>query len=86
MTTKTKTQKLLTALNNGTEVTVAQAISRYGFENASAVSSVVRNLRTEGYSIYTNTNSNGVVRYRIGKPTRAIVAAGYSVLGGSAFA
>jgi hypothetical protein len=84
MTTKNKTEKLLNALQNGSEVTVAQAISRYGFESASAVSSAIRNLREGGFSVYTN-DVNGSAKYRIGTPRRAVIAAGYRALGADAY-
>jgi hypothetical protein len=82
----TKTNKFLKALQNGAEITPSQARTRFGFESENAVTSVVRNLRSEGYAIYSNTNADGVTKYRIGAPNRSLVAAGYAVLGAEAFA
>jgi hypothetical protein len=84
MATKTKTQKLLTALQNGSEISTNQAISRFGFETPSAVTSAVRNLRENGHSVYTN-KVNNITKYRLGTPRRSVVAAGYRVFGASAY-
>ena len=75
----TKTDRFLAALQKGRNISVSQAMSRFDFESPGAVSSAVRNLRSEGFAIYENNGS-----YRIGTPSRAIVAAGYEVLGASA--
>lgn len=83
---KSKTNKLLNALQNGSELSVAQAINRFGFECPSSVTGAVSVLRSRGYAIYSNTNANGVTKYRIGTPTKSVVAAGYAVLGAEAFA
>lgn len=84
MAIKTKQQKLLTALQNGSEISTNQAISRFGFESPSSVTSAVRNLRESGHPVYTN-KVNDTTKYRIGTPRRAVVAAGYRVLGSAAF-
>lgn len=81
MTKKTKTERLLSFLQNGGDITEGQARSRFGIENVSAVAS---NLRFKGYAVYANrkTLSNGhdVTVYRLGTPTRSVVAAGYRAL------
>jgi hypothetical protein len=79
-----KTQRLLKTLQNGNEVSIAQAITRFGFESSSAVSSAVRNLREAGFPVYTN-KVNNITKYRIGAPSRAVVAAGYRTLGRDAY-
>jgi hypothetical protein len=74
-------QKVLNFLNK-TEgyntLTAAQAKSRFGIKNMSALIDV---LRQEGNVIYTNTRSRAdgskVKSYRIGKPTKALVRAAY---------
>ena len=77
-----KTSKVLEAFKNGEQLTAAQISSRYGAGNPH---DIVRQLRMKGYSIYLNatTNSKGQVKhkYRLGNPTRAIVAAGIAALG-----
>jgi hypothetical protein len=77
---------VLNALQNGEELTAAQISARF---NAGNPHEVVRKLREKGHAIYLNarTNSKGEVtqKYRLGTPSRAMVAAAYAVLGTSAF-
>jgi hypothetical protein len=78
---ETKTFKLFTALYNGETVTAAQAAKRFGIKNMSAE---VSRIRQSGYAVYGNQRLAGngvkVTEYVIGKPSRAIVAAGYRAL------
>lgn len=78
---ETKTYKLFTALYNGDAVTASQAEKRFGIKNMSAE---VSRIRQSGYAVYGNqrTAGNGVkvTEYVIGKPSRAIVAAGYKAM------
>ena len=78
--TKTKTDTVLAAFQKGDELTAAQIRSRFGAGNPHEV---VRSLRSRGHAIYLNsrTNSNGDVsrKYRIGTPSKAMVAAAYAV-------
>ena len=80
MSNKTKTEKLLNALQNGSEISVAQAITRFSFAGPSSVTSAVRNLREQGHSVYAN-KVNNITKYRIGTPTRVAVATAYAVRG-----
>jgi predicted transcriptional regulator len=81
----TQANKVLKALESGEALTAAQMTARYGVKNPHEV---VRLLRTAGYAIYMNKekNSKGETtnKYRLGKPTRAIVAAGIAALGSQA--
>lgn len=81
----TKTSMLLEAFQNGEELTANQISARYGIRN---VHDAIYNLRMQGYAVYLNarTNARGetVNKYRIGTPSRAVVAAGYKALGGFA--
>lgn len=78
-----KTNMLLEALKNGEELTANQISARYGIRNPH---DAVYNLRMQGYAVYLNTRTNSrgekVNKYRIGTPSRAVVAAGYKALGG----
>lgn len=78
---KTKTQRVLSFLKNGYDLTENQAYSRFGIANMSATASY---LRTQGYAIYNNRkvleNGNQISVYRLGTPKRAVVAAGYAIL------
>lgn len=77
-----KTARVLTAFQNGEQLTAKQIASRFNVGNPH---DAVRQLRMKGFSIYANqrTNSKGATKtfYRLGTPTRATVAAGYAVLG-----
>ena len=71
-------------------LTVAKMQSVFGIANPSAT---INELRNEGHAIYHNTrvNANGdkVSFYRLGTPTKRMVAAGIAALrshGGRAFA
>ena len=82
MTTTTQTAKVATALTNGAELTAKQIASRYGVKNVRAV---ISQLRSEGLSIYLNKRVSSFdgetyMKYMIGTPTRAVVAAGYKAL------
>ena len=78
---ETKTYKLFEALYNGQAVTAAQAAKRFGIKNISAE---VSRIRQSGYAVYANSRTAGngvtVTEYVIGKPSRAIVAAGYKAM------
>jgi len=78
---ETKTFKLFNAMYNGEAVSASQAQKRFGIKNISAE---VSRIRQTGYAVYANkrTAGNGVAvtEYVIGKPSRAIVAAGYRAM------
>lgn len=77
----TKTGRLLAALQEGEALTAAQIGHRFGLKNPTAT---VSNIRFAGYAVYANqhtdTNGRETTKYRIGKPSRAIVAAGYRAM------
>lgn len=79
--TETKTNRLLKALREGNELTAAQITQRFGIKNPSAT---VSDLRYAGFAVYANphTDTKGRVttKYRIGTPSREVVAAGYRAL------
>ena len=82
MTTTTQTAKVATALENGAELPAKQISARYGVKNVRAV---ISRLNSEGYSIYLNKrvssyDGKSYMKYRIGTPTRSVVAAGYAAL------
>ena len=83
----TKTASVLTALQNGEELTAAQIRSRFSVGNPHEV---IRSLRESGHAIYLNerTNSKGEVthKYRLGTPSRKMVALAYAVMGNEVFA
>lgn len=77
----TKTYKLFSALTNGERVSASQAAKRFGIKNISAE---VSRVRQAGFAVYANTRRAGngvqVTEYRIGTPSRKLVAAGYRAM------
>ena len=78
---KTQEQKVIDALSGGAELTAAQMRDRFNLVNPTAV---VTNLRQKGFAIYGNkpakSSRSRVTRYRMGTPTRAVVATGYKAI------
>lgn len=76
-----KQDRVLEVLSTGEELTAKQIQSRFGVGNARATISA---LRMKGVPIYANarTDTKGRVKtkYRIGAPSRAVIAAGYKAL------
>ena len=82
MTITTQAAKVAAALTNGAELTAKQISARYGVKNVRAV---ISKLRSEGYSIYLNKRVSSFdgetyMKYMLGTPTKAVVAAGYAAL------
>lgn len=80
-TVNSKTSKLLTALQMGETLTAAQARKRFGISNVRAE---VSRIRQSGFAVYANQRRAGnnvvVTEYRLGTPSRELVAAGYRAL------
>lgn len=78
---KTKTHKLLTALQNGEVLTPSQITKRFNIGNPTAE---VSRIRHAGFVVYTNKRRAGngvqVTEYRTGKASRALVSAGYKAM------
>ena len=77
----TKQSRLLEALQNGEQLTSKQIASRFGIANPTAT---VSDLRYNGWAVYANKRTNKLggtyTKYRLGTPSRAVVAAGYRAL------
>ena len=73
--------KVIAALKTGVALTAKQIEARFGVGNAR---STVSALRMKGFAIYCNesVDTKGRVKnkYRLGNPSRAVVAAGYRAL------
>ena len=87
MTTTTfvsKETKVLTALQDGAELTSKQISARFGAGNPQAV---IKSLRFKGFTIYLNTHSDSKGRvtrkYRLGTASREVIAAGDQALANS---
>ena len=82
MTTISKSDRLVKALKKGEQLTSAQIKARFGIANPTATVSDLR-LRS-GFAVYANehTDTKGRVstKYRLGNPSREVVAAGYRAL------
>ena len=68
----TKKQKVLNLLTKGDAVTWSSLRTRFDLKSPRAM---VDQLRTEGHMIYINKSAGGT-SYRLGTPTKAILAAG----------
>ncbi len=79
--TTTKTEKVLTALEEGQELTSKQIASRF---NVGSPGRMIHSLRMAGNAIYLNTHTDTKGRttkkYRLGTPSKRVVAAGYQAL------
>ncbi len=79
--TVTKQSRLLEALQNGEQLTASQIANRFGIKNPTAT---VSDLRFQGFAIYANrhvdTKGRETTKYRLGRPSREVVAAGYRAL------
>ena len=79
--TLTKQARVLEALQSGEQLTAKQISARFGVKNPTAT---ISDIRFAGYAVYANTHrdTKGRVstKYRLGKPSREIVAAGYKAL------
>ena len=80
--TETHRTKVANALMGGAELTAKQISHRYGVKNVRAV---ISKLRSEGLAIYLNNRTSSFdgksyKKYRLGTPTREVVAAGYAAL------
>jgi len=72
-----KSERLVQALSKGEQLTAAQIKARFGIANPTAT---VSDLRIRGgFAIYANEGKTGT-KYRLGTPSRAVVAAGYRAL------
>ena len=79
--TLSKKQKVLNLLSKGENVAWKTIQNKFELESPR---SMVDTLRAEGYMIYGN-RVNGKKYYRMGTPTRAIIAAGIQSLYGTKF-
>ena len=78
----TQNTKILNFLRSGASISAGQARGLFGVTSLGAR---VSELRSDGYAIYTNVAKNGATIYRLGTPSRAMVAAAYQVAGSSVF-
>tara|TARA_R110002074_G_scaffold123683_1_gene259494 strand:- start:111196 stop:111477 length:282 start_codon:yes stop_codon:yes gene_type:complete len=86
-TVTTKSSQVLSAFMAGEELSAGQLKQRFQVGNPTATVSA---LRMKGYAIYLNQGTKdsrgrlGVSKYRLGSPSRAVIAAGYQALAAAA--
>lgn len=81
----TQNERILKALKSGQAYTVGQLAGLVGTTKPS-IRARVSELRSEGHAVYANTrSSDGKTFYRLGTPSRAMVAAAYAAMGSAAF-
>lgn len=78
----TKQARVLEALQSGEQLTAKQIGARFGVKNPTAT---ISNIRLSGFAVYANqhkdTKGRVSTKYRLGTPSRAVIAAGYRALG-----
>ena len=74
-----KTQKVLNLLNTGKSVAWKTLRNKFDLESPTKM---IGKLRNQGVMIYTNRSKDGV-SYRVGTPSKAIIAAGQRALFGN---
>lgn len=79
----TQHQKLMGFFKSGKEINQAQAEGLFQVTNLAAR---VSELRSQGHAIYTNKTKNGKTAYRLGSPSRSMVAMAYATSGNQLFA
>ena len=83
----TKQDLLLKHLKAGKAFTPRQIKASFGIAHPA---STVRNLREQGYCVYSNpaklSDGSETVKYRIGTPTRRMIALAQRIAGASVFA
>lgn len=82
----TKTAKLQKHLSTGASLTAKQISAQFGIKNPHEA---VRTLRESGVCVYGNpavlSDGTKTTKYRIGRPTKAMIAAAYAMVGGELF-
>jgi len=76
--------RILKVLESGRQYTPAQLAGLTG-SSQDSIRPRISELRSEGYAVYTNTTKNGKTAYRLGTPSRKMVAAAYSMMGSGLF-
>ena len=75
---------VLKTLKSGRQFTAGQLAGLFNTTEGT-VAARISELRSMGYSIYSNTAKNGKTAYRLGTPSRRMVAAAFASAGSSVF-
>ena len=81
-TTTNQSTKIINFLKTGKSLSIAAARNKLGVTQLPAR---VTELRSQGFAIYTNVNKMGNTTYRLGTPSREMVAAAHAKAGSSVF-
>ena len=76
--------KVLNVLKTGKQFS-ATAIANQLRTTEGTVAARISELRSMGYAIYSNEAKNGGTAYRLGRPSRAMVATAFAAAGSSVF-
>lgn len=81
-----QTAMVLRHLLKGNTVTAAEIAGKFGAGNPHEV---IRQLRIKGYAVYANEtklwDGTPTTKYRLGRPSKAMVAAAYAAIGSDLF-
>lgn len=75
-------ERLVSYLQSGQTINAAQARGLFGVKNLRAR---INDLRNTGVCVYTTRTDSGSYAYRLGSPSREMVAMAYAAVGGSLF-
>ena len=76
--------KVLNVLRTGKNFS-AHAIAKQLRTTEGTVAARISELRAQGYAIYSNEAKNGGTAYRLGRPSRAMVAVAFAAAGSTVF-
>ena len=76
----TKKEKVLRLLNTGKNVTWQTIRDKTDLKSPRAM---IDTLRNEGNCIYVNKTADGQTAYRLGEPSKGVIAAGLKAISGS---
>ena len=81
-----QTTKLINHLKKGHTVTASEITGKFGLANPTEA---IRQIRMKGYAVYGNKTTlwdgTAATKYRLGQPSRAMVAAAYQLTGADLF-
>lgn len=77
-------EKIVNTLSGGKQFTASQLATLFKTTEGT-VAARVSELRAQGFAIYSNKAKNGRTAYRLGSPSRRMVAAAFASAGSSVF-
>ena len=77
-------ERVLNILKSGRQFTPAQ-IAGLTNSKEDSIRPRISELRADVYAVYTNSTKNGKIAYRLGTPSRTMVASAYALHGSEVF-